>query len=302
MERLERTHATHRYPPAAVAAALERISANSLCLLLSLDTYGWRVEYDAIRTVLDAEPPEGASHFEQHAPLLAFGHLFALMDKLWRSIYGIRANRAGGEFLSDKDGYLTSGYKFHKKLELLVSITETEWEQLLGIPDQKALRTHLAALGTDADEVATRLGFASDLPGLIATNMRELNQYVGEMSAITGPSPTTTSLRTLDGQYRHGAPVVYHDTSPSTSDWVAIDEKTADDTRVDTVGVIMLPPDESGASLINLVKYDEEMITGLKIASATLAGLVLRLVRAHLLHLSPGLVRDPLAMIADYDL
>ena len=131
--------------------------------------------------------------------------------------------------------------------------------------------------------------------------MREIRQYVGEDEAVAGPRESTHSLRALDGQYRHGAPVVYHTCSPTQTGWVAVDVRTAEDQRGDTVGVVMLPPDEHGVALISLVKHDDDMKTGLKNSSATLAAFVHRLVRAHLLFLSPGLVEDPLAAIADYD-
>ena len=48
------------------------------------------------------------------APLLAFGHLFALTDKLWRLVYAMRSHREGREFLNLADGYLAAGYKFHQ--------------------------------------------------------------------------------------------------------------------------------------------------------------------------------------------
>ena len=115
MADLELTKATRVYAPEAVAAALERISAQGLWLLLSLDRYGWRAEYDVIRVLLDARPGGEEGHFEEHSVLMSIGHLFALTDKLWRLVYGVRANRAGREFLNVEDGYLTAGYKFHRK-------------------------------------------------------------------------------------------------------------------------------------------------------------------------------------------
>jgi hypothetical protein len=298
MNRVELTQATKRYPPDAVAAALDRISSQGLWLLLSLDTYGWRAEYDAIRAVLDAQPGDEATHYAEHAPLLAFGHLFALTDKLWRLIYGIRAHRAGREFLNVGDGYLTAGYKFHKKLEQLQAVSVEEWEQLLGIPGEATIRAHLAEMDADDAEINSRVALAASLPELLATNMRELNQYVECRPAIAGPRDTTATLRELDGQYRHGAPVVYHDCSPTLSNWVAIDERAADDNRRDTVGLLMSPPDDDRAALIPLVKYDDEMTAGLRNVSTAMAALVHRLVKAQLLYLSPGLVEDPLAVIA----
>ena len=292
---------TALYPADAVEAALGRISSQGLWLLLSLDQYGWRAEYDAIRVVLDGRPAD-AEHYAKHAPLMALGHLFALTDKLWRLVYGMRAHRAGREFLNVEDGYLTGGYKFHKKLAELQTITEEEWATLLSLPSETEIRVRLVAVGASEDDIATRIGFAKELPRLLATNMRELNQYVGEEETITGPRETTYSLRGLDGQYRHGAPIVYHETSPTDTGWRAVDERTADDNRGDTVGVVMLPPDDDGAALINLVKYDSEMIDGLKNASATVAALVSRLTRAHLMYLAPGLVTDPLVTVADYDI
>lgn len=301
MSSLELTPATTLYPAPAIATALERISDQGLWLLLSLDQYGWRAEYDAIRVILDAPAPTG-SRYADHAPLYAIGHLFALTDKLWRLIYGMTAHRAGREFLNEEDGYLAKGYKFHKKLERLQLIDENEWRTLLSIPSADEIRTHLETAGATDDDVQVRQNFAIELPGLLVANMRELNQWVAQEQTIAGPKDETDSLRAIDGQYRHGAPALYHDCSPTDADWVAVDERTAADHHGDTIGVVMGPPDASGAALINHVKYDAEMTEGLKGASATLAGLVVRLVRAQLLYLAPGLVSDKLASVADYDL
>jgi hypothetical protein len=71
---LELTTATRLYAPEAVAAALERISAQGLWLLLSLDRDGWRAEYDAIRLLLDARPGGEEGHFEEHSVLMSIGH------------------------------------------------------------------------------------------------------------------------------------------------------------------------------------------------------------------------------------
>lgn len=302
MSQFDVTPASDLYPPDAVADALTRISPQGLWLLLSLDRYGWRVEYDAIRIVLAGATIDDGGHYRQHAPLLTLGHLFALTDKLWRLVYGMRAHRAGREFLNVEDGYLTAGYKYHLKLAELQKMSEDEWATLLSIPSENEIRANLATTGGSEDDVAAYLGFAARLPALLVTNMRELNQYVGEEATITGPRDKTHSLRSLDGQHRHGAPIVYHDCSPTETGWTAVDTRTAQDHRGDTVGIVMLPPDESGAALINLVKYDAEMIDGLKNASAAVAELVSRLVKAHLLYLAPGLVDDPLAALGDYDL
>jgi hypothetical protein len=296
------TPASALYPPEVVAAALTRISAQGLWLLLSLDRYGWRVEYDAIRVVLAGTPVDDGGFYRQHAPLLALGHHFALTDKLWRLVYGMRAHRAGREFLNVADGYLTGGYKYHAKLAELQKITAHEWATLLSIPSEAEIRANLAATGAGEDDVGAYLHFAAHLPPLLVTNMQELNQYVGEEPTIAGPRDTTLSLRALDGQHRHGAPIVYHESSPTETGWEAIDARTADDHRGDTVGIVALPPDENGAALINLVKYDAEMIDGLKNASAAVAELVSRLVKAHLLYIEPRLVHDPLATLGDYDL
>src|SRR4051794_17090311 len=93
------TPVTTMYSAEVLNAALARISPQALWLLLSLDRYGWRIEYDAIRVVLANEPSDGATHYRQHAPLLALGHHFAMTDKLWRLVYGMRAHRADREFL-----------------------------------------------------------------------------------------------------------------------------------------------------------------------------------------------------------
>jgi hypothetical protein len=296
------TPPTGMYSPEVLNAALMRISSQGLWLLLSLDRYGWRIEYDVIRVVLESEPPEGGEYYRQHAPLLALGHHFALTDKLWRLVYGIRAHRAGREFLNTDDGYLTSGYKYHRKLAELGAIAADEWATLLAIPSDEVIRATVAGAGGTGDDAEAYVQFAHKLPPLLVMNMQELNRYVGEEPTIAGPRDTTMSLRALDGQHRHGAPVVYHQTSPTESMWTAVDERTAEDHRGDTVGLIAMPPDIDGRALINLVKYDAEMIDGLKNASAHVAELVSRLVDAHLLYVEPRLVEDPLAPLGDYDL
>lgn len=290
------------YPVEVLNAALERISSQALWLLLSLDQYGWRVEYDAMRVLLAGKPENGEGYYRQHAPMLALGHHFALTDKLWRLVYGMRAHRAGREFLNTEDGYLAGGYKFHRKLAELMAITPEEWTTLLSIPPDEEIREKVLANGGSADDADAYVYFASHLPALLVTNMQELNQYVGEDPTVTGPRDTTMSLRGMDGQHRHGAPVVYHETSPTESVWTAVDERTAEDHRGDTVGLVVLPPDDEGRALINLFKYDAEMIEGLMNASAHVAELVSRLVDAHLLYVDPRLLEDPLAQLGDYEL
>jgi hypothetical protein len=64
------TGATDAYPAEAVASALTKISPQGLWLLLSLDHYGWRAEYDLIGHLLTKEE-EGHGHSAEHAPYLA---------------------------------------------------------------------------------------------------------------------------------------------------------------------------------------------------------------------------------------
>ena len=127
----ETTPATALYPADGIAEALERISSQGLWFLLSLDHYGWRAEHDAIVYLL-ARLKDGADdHATEHSALIALGQVFAQVDKLWRLIYGIRAHRAGGEFTNETDGYLAGGYKLHKKIESLASLSPEEWRDLL---------------------------------------------------------------------------------------------------------------------------------------------------------------------------
>jgi len=298
VDEYDETRGTTLYPRAAVEEAATRISSQGLWLLLSLDHYGWRAEYDAIRALL-AVRGEEPSHVGEHAPLAALGHLFALVDKLWRLVYGIRAHRAGREFLSKDDGYLAGGYKLHPKLRQLADIDPDEWSALLGVPSPDMIRDHLGASGEPSEEIAIRIAFAKELPALIATNMSELLQYFERQETTTGPVPTTFSLRQFDDRHRHGAPVVYHDCSPADVGWVSVRHREGDH-RSDTVGVVMTPPDEEGRAYIGLFKHDAEMVNGLLNASSILAALVRRLARAYLAVLAAGLV-DPLASVADYD-
>lgn len=294
------TRATTFYPQAAVEEALGKISTQGLWLLLSIDHYGWRAEYDAIRVTL-AAGIDGHGHYAEHAPLVALGQMFAFVDKLWRLVYGIRAHRDGGEFLNAVDGYLAPGYKLDKKLEQLETIPAEEWKEILGVPTDEVIFEHMAAAGATADDIARRLTFAREIPGLIATNMREAQQFFKQDETTIGPRPNTYSVRELDGQYRHGAPVLYHDCSPTDTGWRAVDERGPDDHRGDTIGIVMTPPDADGAAFVSLFKHDAEMRTALLNTSTTFAVLVRRLARAHLLALSPTIIDDPLAAVADYE-
>jgi hypothetical protein len=288
---------TSHYPAAAVEEALARISSQGLWLLLSFDQYGWRAEYDVIRTLLaEGERTKGGAG--QHASLQALGHLFALVDKVWRLVYAIRAHRAGREFLNTESGYLTGGYKLDRKLRQLAEITPEEWRDLLDMPTEVAIQRILAEVGTPQDEIEKRTSYAAELPRLLATNMREILRFFDREDAATGPREQTASLREVDDRHRHGAPIVYLDCSPTEFAWINIQERPDEHTG-ETVGVVMSPPDANGAAFVPLFKHDEEMARGLRAAAEVLAGIVHRLVRAHLFVLSPGL-SDPLASVTDY--
>lgn len=298
----ELTPATHRYPRDVVdqVIAEKRISAQALWLLFSLDQYGWRVEQDTIRLLIEGDPPDGAEHYRQHLPLITFGHLFAMADKLWRLVFGMRAHRAGREFLNEDDGYLKAGYKFNLRLAELLEITAKEWRTLLSPPTDDEIREALGGEAAAADEVAARIAYRDGLPSVMVENVRQLYRYVEEEPAIAGPRKTTYSLRRTDGQHRHGAPIVYHDCSPNETGWRAVDGRTSGDTRSDTVGIIMSPPDESDAAHINLFKYDREMVDGIRATATILAARVRLLVKAHLRYVDARLA-DPLATITQYD-
>lgn len=298
----EFTGPTERYPADALEDALRHISSQGLWLLLSLDQYGWRAEIDVIRRLVGSDGvPDPGDRINEHAPLVAVGQMFALVDKLWRLIYAIRAHRAGREFLNAEDGYLAGGYKLHKKIDQLRSITVDEWRELLAVPPEADIAGHMATVGATSEELANRITFARELPGLLATNMTELAGMFDRDETIAGPRDMSFSLRELDDQYRHGAPVVYLDCSPSTSRWIGVLPDTGD-TPDELVGMIMMPPDQNGAAFIARVACDVEMAQGLLRTATNLGALVRRLARAHLVALSPGLIDDPLAAVADYRL
>lgn len=298
----ELTPATDRYPRDVVdqVIAEKRISTQGLWLLFSLDQYGWRVEQDTIRLLVEGDPPGGEEHYRQHVPLIAFGHLFSLADKFWRLVFGMRAHRAGREFLNEDDGYLKAGYKFNLRLGELLKITEEEWRTLLSLPTNDEIREALGGEAAAADEVAARIAYRDGLSSVMVENVRQLYRYVEEEPALAGPRETTYSLRRTDGQHRHGAPIVYHDCSPNETGWRAVDARTSGDTRSDTVGMIMSSPDESGAAHINLFKYDREMVDGIGNTASILAARARLLVKAHLRYIDARLV-DPLATITQYD-
>lgn len=253
--RPEVTAATELYPRVAIDAALGRVSSQGLWLLFSLDQYGWRAEFDAIRVLVGARI-ERLPRFGEHAALLALGQLFASVDKLWRLVYAVRANRAGRDFLSDVDGYLRSGYKVDRRLKELEQISGAEWAALLVTPGERAIRDHLAAVGATATEIDARVAFAAELPALVETNVRELQRYFEQGAARSGPLDRMPSLRDVDNRHRHGAPVVYHDCSPTDVGWIDAGDPQPDVGTGDTTGVIVTPPADDGAAFISLFAHD----------------------------------------------
>lgn len=123
-----------------------------------------------IRLLLRGTSEPGRS--EQHRPLAAVGQMFAIVDKLWRMAYAIRAHRAGKEFLNEEDGYLAGGYDLKKKIEQLAAISEDEWRALLDVPSEEVIREQLDAADASPTQIAERLDYAARLPGMISTLMR----------------------------------------------------------------------------------------------------------------------------------
>jgi hypothetical protein len=146
------------------------------------------------------------------------------------------------------------------------------------------------------------LGVIHDAPGSSARTRRaRVGRFFATEATVIGPSPRTFSLRELDGQYRHGAPVVYMDCSPTDVEWRGVVPGEALPADV-LVGIVMLPPpDEAGPAYIARVEYGPPMASALLSTSEVLADLIHRLVRACLLNLAPGLA-DPLSVVADDDM
>jgi hypothetical protein len=295
----DETLATDAYPPEAVGLALTKISSQGLWLLLSLDHYGWRAEYDVTMRLL-AEVDGEHGHFAEHGPLVALGQVFGQVDKLWRLVFAIRAHRSGHEFMNEEHGYLAGGYKLHKKIAQLAAIEVAEWSEILQVPPEQQIRAEMTTEGASPEEIKLRVDMAEELPGLLATNMREIQEYFDSESTVAGPMAKTATLREIDDLYRHGAPAVYHDCSPTESGWVNV-RPLEGDSIAETIGLVMTEPDSDGASFIPLFKHDQEMRDGLLAASSVLAGVIRRLARTYLGRIEPGLLSDPLAAIGDYE-
>jgi hypothetical protein len=146
-------------------------------------------------------------------------------------------------------------------------------------------------------EVATKLEFGADLPRQMARFAREMRDETFKKAPTqSGARAETFDMRQIDNRLRHGAPVIYREFAPTTSNWVPV---TKDDRDIDgTVGVIMAPPPGvGGPAYIVLFVADEGMGDGLLEAAVKFGEAIRRIAAGFLAELGLG---DPLAVLADF--
>lgn len=277
------------------AALATGISSQALWLLISIEHYGWRAEFDMISRLLcpaDGQP----THAHDHARLQAYGCLFLAVDRLWRLVAGVQAFREGREFLNKTDGYLSHGGNLMKSLDRLVGVTEVEWAEIVAVPDSARILSVLTARSASSDRVVEMTSFAEGLPAQLHRFARELRETTFAKTATTSSArPASVDMRELDNNIRHGAAIVYHDCSPTEAGWNPAAEDRVD--LDDTVGIITDPPAAvGGPAYIPLFKTDEVMDMGLIRDAAKFGEVIRRIAIGVLADLGLG---DPLAVLRD---
>lgn len=292
----EPTPPTTLYSQDELEAALAAgISSQALWLLISLERYGWRTEFDMIGRLL--RPADDQSpHADAHARLLAYGWLFLGVDKLWRLTAGVKAFRAGGEFLNETDGYLRHGGTLAESLDWLAAITEAEWAEIVKVPDAPTILRVLTDRSASGARVVEMTAFAEQLPAQLCRFAQELRDVTFAKSAAQSSARATTfDMRELDNRLRHGAPVIYHECSPTDAGWRPV--VNGDSDIDETVGIIMAPPPAGGGTAyITLFKTGAEMDRGLMADAVKFGGVLRRIAAGVLADLGLG---DPLAALAD---
>jgi hypothetical protein len=307
------TRQTTLYSKAAIEAGLEQFPSQALWLLFSLDHYGWRAQADTAYRLLSGLPRDPADlelHLIEHAVMEALDQLFKAVDKIWRVVAGIRAHREGKSFLDPDVGYCAYGGDVAKKFSQLAELTPADWGGLLRVPSDDTISQLLAEQGGEAEEIASRVAFAHELPALCATNMAEIGSFFRRPPTGHPQRETGASLRDLNNTYRHGDRLLYEDCSPTDSGWIAANLPQSQDptyglrteelSRFGTVSVLIDPPDGMGQAFIGSMPYDEATRESLLNALSHLSTLLHRLVLAFLVAEIAGSGYS-LASIADFE-
>lgn len=286
------TPRTELYLPTFLDDALEVFPEQTLWLLLSLDHYSWRAHADTAFLLLgtvktgDADP---ALHHLDHRLLAGVEELFLVLDQLWRIIAGIRAHRAGNDFL---EAYCVKDSNMEAKFRDLKALGEAEWKELLYVPDDATIQSELLNHGGTKDEIERLQAKAHAVVSLAPLNVHEiLDFFESPGSSVSGQQGY--GIRTMINKYRHGTRVLYEDCSPTTAGWTVTNpvdgrgptsplSDLGPEARKDTTNVLIQPPDSDGRAYVGSIGLDEAMRGSIVDSVATLSLWLKRLVRAFL--------------------
>ena len=247
---LPATPRTALYSPQLLEIGLEKFGREGLWLLLSLQHYGWRAHADMAAYLLgDADPLELGEHHFEHRAMAGLEELSLLVDQVSRMISGVRAHRAGEDFLA---GYRRHSRDVATELEALRQLTEDHWRVLFGMPTDEELSAVLEEHGPLEDVDRTR-ELCNEVLATTVRNIEEISVFFVRTDPDAGQQGPT--LREIGDAYGHGTQVVYEDTSPEEIPWRAatpegqgmlIAADAIGDLARQTVNVLLEGPDGDG--------------------------------------------------------
>jgi len=276
------------FPPEFLQRALKVFERNSLWLLLSIVSYGWRAHADMAHLLVHQRPSETASDEEwllfQHRALTALEEVFLAVDQLYRLIHAVRSHIVKGDFLQ---AYMADVPSLHKAYAELSTLSAEDWARVIPIPERGALVKCLGDMHVPGDLAAEMLELAQSLHSLCVTNMEEISVFF-ERAPSPVPGRTNYSLRDMNNKYRHGTCILYRDCDPvempdiptnpeaKAAMLLALDE-IGPDLPGEIVDILIEPPSSSGGAHTIKTWYTTQWCESLVQAAAHLGILMRRL-------------------------
>jgi hypothetical protein len=228
------------YNPQFCKRAVTEFLDNGAWLLLSLDHYSWRANYDlAVAVIEGAKTLSGdhRRHLATIADLQVQSLLYAVVEQYARLVQAARVHKSGTSALFDKYMQHTSVVPL---IEEVRTVTEAELRAVLHVPGStKPVRAFLRSQGQEYDRANLQewLHGVNDLISRMARLCRSLQPFVDRPPVEGGVSVTRGhSLRQVDNAFRHGLRTLYYDVIPVSRSFHAVgqgDEPTQSEYMID---------------------------------------------------------------------